>query len=382
VPAPAHLGLNLVYLVPGETGGLEVYARELIGALRKVAPDLRLTAFVNREAAAAGPAPWTEAAEPVVVPVNATRRVEWVRGEQQLLPRLAKRAGIDLLHSLASTGPGWGRFVRVTTVHDLIYRLHPEAHFGLRGLGMRVLVPLAARRSGRVITASRATREDIVRLLGIDPGRIDVIPHGVSPPRGVEPVSEATLRERYDLGDRPILFSASAKRPHKNLPRLLDALALLPLERRPVLVLSGYPTPHEAELREHAGALGVASETRFPGWISFEELEGFYAATAAFVFPSLHEGFGLPVLEAMARGAPVACSRTGAVGEVADDAALTFDPTSPRAIADALETLLTDTARADELRRAGRERAAQFTWEATARATLASYERALASGAA
>src|SRR5438874_4134341 len=128
--SPASVGLNLVYLVPGETGGMEVYARELVAAMRGLPDAPRLTAFVNREAAGSGEA-WIESLDPVVVPVHARRRSEWVRGEQQLLPGLAKRAGGDILHSLASTAPVRGPFRRVTTVHDLIYLVHPEAHFGV-----------------------------------------------------------------------------------------------------------------------------------------------------------------------------------------------------------------------------------------------------------
>ena len=132
-----HVGLNLVFLVPGETGGMEVYARELIPELVLAAPNTRFTAFVNREAGAARGAPWGDLIQAVTVPVLARNRIEWVRGEQQLLPRLATRAGVDLVHSLASTSPVWGRFRRVVTIHDLAYRLVPEAHLGLAGLGMR-----------------------------------------------------------------------------------------------------------------------------------------------------------------------------------------------------------------------------------------------------
>ncbi len=146
-----HVGLNLVYLVPGEVGGMEVVARELIPELLEAAPaDWRFTAFVNREATEAATGPWIELMPSVTVPVKARSRVQWVRGEQMLLPRLAARAGVDLVHSLASTSPARGRFRRVVTVHDLIYLVHPEAHPGIRALGMRALVPprRAPRRPG------------------------------------------------------------------------------------------------------------------------------------------------------------------------------------------------------------------------------------------
>lgn len=369
-----HVGLNLIFLVPGETGGMETYARELIPALRAQRPDLRLTAFVNREAGAVA-GPWNELVGHVTVPVRARNRVEWVRGEQQLLPRLARRAGIDLLHSLASTAPGWGRFHRVVTVHDLHYRVVPQAHAGVLSLGMRLLVPLAARRSDRVIADSQATATDLRRHLRVADERLDVVPLGVRN-SAVEPEPEGALRGRHALGERAVVLSASAKRPHKNLLRLLEALALVPAQRRPVLVLPGYPTAHEQELRDRARALGVDGDVRFLGWVADAELEGLYALAAAFVFPSLHEGFGLPVLEAMLRGVPVACSNTSSLPEVAGDAALLFAPEDPAAIAAAMERLLTDAALADRLRAAGRERAARFSWAATARGTAASYERA------
>ena len=370
-----HVGLNLVFLVPGETGGMETYARELIPALRAQRPDLRLTAFVSREAAVVA-GPWTELVDQVTVPVCARNRVEWVRGEQQLLPCLARRAGVDVLHSLASTAPAWGRFRRVVTVHDLHYRLAPQAHAGALSLGMRVLVPLAARRSDRVIAISQATAMDVRRHLRVADERLDVVPQGVGASPAVAPEPEAALRARHALGERTVVLSASAKRPHKNLLRLLEALALMPERRRPVVVLPGYPTAHERELHERAVALGVDGDVRFLGWLAGAELEGLYALAAAFVFPSLHEGFGLPVLEAMLRGVPVACSDASSLPEVAGDAALLFPPQDPAAIAAAIERLLSDAALADRLRAAGRERAARFSWAATARGTAASYERA------
>ncbi len=376
---PMHVGLNLIFLVPGETGGMEVAARELIPELIEAAPDVRFTAFVNREAAAAKDGPWGELLPAVTVPVNARNRVQWVRGEQMLLPRLARRAGVDLVHSLASTAPAWGRFRRVVTVHDLIYARFPEAHSGIRDRGMRVLVPLAVRRSDRVIVDSESTRRDLFELLGTSPDRIDVVPLGMGSPRRREPLPEAELRERLDLGDRRVALSLSAKRPHKNLVALLGALARMEESSRPVLVLPGYTTWHEAELRERAEALGVASDVRFLGWLSGEELEGLWSLAEMFVYPSLYEGFGLPVLEAMARGVPVACSNVSSLPEVAGEAALLFDPRDEAAIAASISRLLSDRGEAERLRAAGLGRAREFSWERTARLTLDSYRRALGS---
>ena len=143
------------------------------------------------------------------------------------------------------------------------------------------------------------------------------------------------------------------------------------------MVLPGYPTAHEAELRERASAEGVQGDVRFLGWLSGEELEGLWQVADIFVYPSLYEGFGLPVLEAMARGVPVACSNASSLAEVAGDAALMFDPYDGTALASALERLLSDPAEGERLRARGLERAREFTWERTARLTLESYARAL-----
>jgi glycosyltransferase involved in cell wall biosynthesis len=373
-----HVGLNLIFLVPGETGGTETYARELIDALVQISPEVRFTAFVNRETADKGGGSWNEAVEAITVPVLARHRTEWVRGEQQLLPRLAMRAGVDVLHSLANTAPAWGRFARVVTIHDLHYRIVPEAHLGLLGLGMRLLVPMAARRADRIIVPTQTTRQDLRRLLGLGEEKIDVVHEGFGTRRGTGAIDEHSLRATLDAGTRPIVLTVSAKRPHKNLMRLIGAIALIPGPSRPLLVLVGYSTSHEADLRRRAEQLGLNDDVRILGWVTQEELEGLYAASSGFVFPSLYEGFGLPVLEAMARGIPVACSARGALREVAGDAALTFDPESEPAIAQAIERLLVDRPEAERLVAAGRERAARFTWTAAAAGTLASYQRALA----
>ena len=358
---------------------MEVYARELIAALVSAAPGVRFTAFVSRDAAGdelEGILPG-DAVGSVTAPVHARRRVQWVLGEQAFLPRLAARARVDVVHSLASTAPAWGRFRRVVTVHDLIYARYPEAHSGLRDRGMRVLVPLAVRRSDRVIAISQSTKRDLVELLRTPADRIDVVPEGMGNVQRAAPLDEGEVRRRLGLGDRPVVLSLSAKRPHKNIGALIGALARIPIECRPLLVLPGYPTWYEQELRARADALRVHDDVRFLGWLADDELEGLWSVATAFVFPSLYEGFGLPVLEAMARRVPVACSNVSSLPEVAGDAAILFDPRDEAAIASAIERMLEDDAEAERLRAAGLARAASFTWRRTAELTLGSYSRAL-----
>lgn len=372
---PVRVALNLVFLVPGQTGGMETVARELVPLLA-ADPRLEVTSLVNREAAAERGAPWLEVGAVEVIPVKATNRFEWVRGEQWHVPRAAARVGAGLIHSLGSTAPLTGPQVRVTTVHDLNYLVVPDAHFGLRGLGMRALVPAAARRSSRVIADSESTAADLRLRLGVPASVIDVVPLAAAAPRAA-PADAASLRARLGLGERPVLFSPGATRPHKNAGILLEALALMDAGSRPVIVVSGYPTPHEDELRARAASLGLSGDLVLAGHLPAGDLEGLYALSSVVVVPSRYEGFGLPVLEAMVRGVPVVCSSSSSLPEVAGEAALLADPASTVEMAAAISRVLGDPALAERLSRAGIERARAYSWEQTAALTVESYERAL-----
>jgi glycosyltransferase involved in cell wall biosynthesis len=365
-----RVGLNLLFLVPGETGGSEVYARNLIPALANERPDLELVAFVNREGAELE----FPGVEVIPVGVSGRGRMRRVVAEERRLPGLLREHGIELLHSLGTSAPARPGVVSVVTILDVIYARYPKAHTLPMRMGMRLLVPRAARSADRVITISRAAAGEIAELLAIDPMRIDVTYLGGKPPAGATP--EAELRARLRLGDSPVVLSVSARRPHKNLPRLLRAFARLRAEPAPVLVLPGYSTPFQDEIKKQSRHLRIDERVRFLGWTSDSDLEGLYRAAICFVFPSLAEGFGLPVLEAMQRGVPVACSNASSLPEVAGDAALYFDPLEEEEIAAAMEELLVTPARRAELAEAGRRQARRFSWEKTARGTAESYERA------
>jgi glycosyltransferase involved in cell wall biosynthesis len=369
-----RVGLNVLHLVPSETGGGELYARRLIPALLEARSDLRLVVFAGHEAAPSLAAePWASEIELIHVPVRSRSQPRRVLAEQALLPRAARRAQVDLLHNMQNTAPVAPGVPQVTTILDVIYKRYPETHAGVLRAGVALLVPLAARRSQRILTLSQSAKDDIAHFLGVDGDRIDVTPLGPGLPEDVSPVAEAELRRRLELGDAPIVLTVSAKRPHKNLERLLEAMTLVQSDPPPVLVAPGYETVFEPELRRRAG-----EQVRFLGWVDDDLLEGLYRAATCFVLPSLAEGFGLPVLEAMTRGTPVACSGIGPLEEVAGDAALYFEPADTQAMARAIETLLEDAELRKRLGRAGRQRAKQFSWAKTAEATIASYERAIA----
>jgi glycosyltransferase involved in cell wall biosynthesis len=357
-----NVGLNLVFLIPGETGGMETAARQTIPHLAG-RDDLRVTLFVNREAAGS----FEGIADEVVVPVNATSRIDWVRGEQRHLPRLAVRHGCDIVHSMGSTAPVHGRFKRITTIHDLNYRMVPESHFGLRALGMRALVPAAARRSHRILVDAASTREDLREHLHIDSGKVDVVHLGVAPPTG-QPPPAADTRAAFDLGDGPVVLCPGAKRPHKNAHGVVEALGLM--DNPPTLVVTGYSSAYERRLRELAEASGVP--LRMPRYLDQGALDGLYAVSSCVVVASFYEGFGLPVLEAMVRGVPVVCSNRASLPEVAGDAAVLVDPHDRPSLRRGIEAAMADP---EPLRRKGLERAAMFTWERTAELTVQAYRR-------
>lgn len=372
-----RVGLNLTGIVPAETGGVEVYARRLTAALAELlgAPSLVLFASPELAAQLAG-APWAPGAPVRAMRTPGRTRVRRTLAEQTALPLASRRSGLDVLHNVQSTAPACrGAPATVTTVHDLLYLHHPDTHSPLLRRGMAVLVPLAVRRSDRVLAISQATKDDLVRSLGTPAEKVDVVHSGPGSAGVVHPTPEAELRDRLFLGGEPILLSPSARRAHKNLARLLEAFARL--EPGPTLVLPGYTTGAEDELERRARELGIAGRVHFAGWVSDADMEGLYAHARALVLPSLAEGFGLPVLEAMRHGLPVACADRTSLPEIAGDAAVLFDPESVEAIAQALRRVLDDAAERARLAEAGRRRAAEFSWERTARETVAVYERAL-----
>jgi glycosyltransferase involved in cell wall biosynthesis len=371
-----HIGLNIVFLEPG-MGGMETYVRNLVPAMVGLRPDLRVSLFVNRSARPAlAEEPWAGSVELVSHPALG-RRYTRALSDLTILGRLAGSRGVDVLHSLGMTAPLRTSVVNVVTIPDLIWLQHPDSLSRLTTSLWRLVVPVVARRADRVITFSQASRDDIVRWLGVPEERVDVVLLGPGAGAGTKPAGEADVRARLDLGTGPVILAVSMKTRHKNLRRLIEAMATV-RERHgdAILVLPGHHTAHEDELRSVAGDLGLDGSVRFCGWLPAADLEALYGSATCFVYPSLREGFGLPVLEAMRRGVPVACSDASSLPEVAGDAARYFEPTSTESIAEAVLDVLEDDGLRERLIAAGRKRQRQFSWRAAAEATLASYAQA------
>jgi glycosyltransferase involved in cell wall biosynthesis len=378
-PKPLRIGLNLIFL--GErAGGVGRYARRLPGALLAAEPASEVTVFVSRDAPAdLREEPWADAVRWVRLPVTMQGPPLHVPAEYLALPLLAARSGLDVLHSPANTGPAITPGVTsVVSVMDLIW-LHRPAEWETSARvhsTMRRRVGRAVRGADRILAISRATADDLVSTLGVPRERIDVTPLAADPPR-VSPIPADTLRARLALGDARVILCVAQKRPYKNLDRLVRAVPTLASDI--ALVIPGAPTAYEAQLRSLAAELGVAERVHFPDWLSEPELEGLYALSSIFVLPSLIEGFGMPVLEAMQRDLPVASADIPALREVAGDAALLFDPESQEKLDRAVGRLLEDRSLAENLRARGRLRVESFTWTQTGEATLAGYRRGMAS---
>jgi len=366
-----RIGLNLTFLAP-DSGGSATYAAGLIRGIRAVRSDARFTAWVGRDA----PQPaWLEDVEVIRLPVKGVGGVAHYAWDLGGMVAQARRRRLDVLHGLAFVAPPVHPGVPVAvTILDTTWQRFPASMDWQGRVVFGTMARVLGRTASRVIAISEAGRDDLVNDLRIPRDRIDVTPLAVDPPARAVP-ADPGLRERLGLGPDPIVLCIAQKRAHKNLEAAVEAIARLDVPAQ--LVLPGSPNAYEERLRALAIDRGARDRVRFIGWVGDEDLEGLYGIADALVFPSLMEGFGLPILEAMTRGVPVACSNISALPEVAGDAALLFDPHDHAAIAADLRRLLTDADLRSRLAQAGRERAAEFTWERTAQATLASYERAI-----
>jgi glycosyltransferase involved in cell wall biosynthesis len=380
-----HVGLN-AHLLSGLAGyrsaGIHGYIAELLRRLPAADAGLRYTAFTSQ----------TSAPQIRALPVRSTRwstarpwmRIVW---EQLFQPLAARQARLDLLHGLAFVSPLAQPCPTVVTVHDLSFALFPDLFRGANATYLRLFTRISCQRAARLIAVSENTRADVIRLYGVSGQRVEAIPHGVDAqfhPR--LPGEVAEFRRAHALPDHFILFVGTLE-PRKNLIKLIEAFSNLkrlrcaPAQVSPIsnlkLVLVGGKGWYYGPIFAAVERLNLKECVIFAGYVPADELPLWYGAARVFAFPSRYEGFGMPVLEAMACGTPVVTSTASSLPEVVGDAALTVSPDDVDALTDALHRALADTGWREQARAKGLARAAKFTWESTARLTAAVYRHAL-----
>jgi len=361
--------------VPEDRGGVGRYVDELLPCLVAEGGDVvvvcqlrdaaRYRALVGADRVRTAPA-WA---------ASVPGRLVW---EQVGLPGVARSVGAAVLHCPHYTMPLAARLPVVVTLHDATFFSDPELHLPVKARFFRTWTRVSLRRARRGITPSAATREELVRLAGADRERIDVAHHGVDHGRFSRPAADdvATVRASLGVGDTPYVAFLGTLEPRKNVPALVRAWVRASAGRAgpPALVLAGgrgWDTGIDAAVAEVPAGLRLVR----PGYLPLEQLPGLLGGADVVAYPSLGEGFGLPVLEAMACGAAVLTTRRLALPEVGGDAAAYCEP-DVDGIEAGLRSLLDDPARRAELATAALARAAEFTWAAAARAHLATYAEA------
>jgi len=355
-----------------ELYGVANYIRSLIQALSRVDSENEYLVIVPSESACHVQG-LSERFYVEVGPGDPKRRIVW---EQTVLPWKLKQNGIDVYHGPAFAAPLLKTCRQVVTVHDTTFRLTPKEHALRRRLYLGLMVPAMVRRCDRMIAVSNSTKADVLDLEGAREEKIEVVPLGVDErfaPMHCKKQLE-NVRKKYGLPDRFILFVGVIE-PRKNLERLVEAYVASSVYHEFGLVLAGSLGWGYSNLLDKVNRVGIKERIHMPGYVADADLPTLYSAASAFVYPSLYEGFGLPVLEAMACGTPVITSCVSSLPEVAGRAAVLIDPQNTSEIASALCRVLSDRTFAGELSALGRERAKLFNWEQTARESLAVYER-------
>ncbi len=381
-----RIGIDVTSAVT-QSAGIGRYTRELVRALFALNAPHTYTLFYATEKRVARP----------IDPLPAQARLRRLPFHDKWLARVWHKwriplpvewvtGSLNLFHSPDFTLPPTRRRTRtLLTVHDLSFVRDPESAVPSLRRYLNRAVPRSVARADRVLADSQATKADLVELFGAPPDKIDVLLSGVDarfrPIR--DPAALAAVRARYDLGGGPLVLAVGTIQPRKNYVRLIQAFAQVIGQWWQIgsewmgdvnLVIAGGKGWLFDAIFAEVTRLGLEGRVRFTGFVDEADLPTLYSAATVFAYPSLYEGFGLPVLEAMACGAPVIGSNASSIPEVIGDAGLLVDPLAVDAIAAGLIGLLKDASARDAYMRAGIRRAGQFTWEAAARQLLATYD--------
>jgi alpha-1,3-rhamnosyl/mannosyltransferase len=364
------VAVNLMWCVPGQVGGSEQYlVRQLLG-LAGQSSEFRPTLYclasfvdVHPELAALFPM--------VPAPISGADRPRRIIAEHTWLRRRTR--GVDLVHHGGGTAPLGGTRPFVLTIHDLQYLTHPDYLSASKLRYLSSVIPRSVRAASVVAVPTEYVRRTVVEAYGTDPSRVVVVPHGVEPSLGADAPAEDELRARYGLGAGAVLVFPAITHPHKGHRFLLDAMARHWDGHDLRLVLLGGAGTADSEVVEAIATRGLNDRVVRPGRVPDADRDGLIALADALVFPSEYEGFGAPVVEAMALGTPVICSDQPALAEVVGDAGLVL-PRDLDAWADALDVV---SERAPEMVAAGRRRARSFTAARSGEGLVRAYRRAL-----
>jgi glycosyltransferase involved in cell wall biosynthesis len=365
-----RIGIDVDLLgLPNPYTGIPNYLRHLINGFLNLGPGALRFYLISRRPVYENAGLPTHVRQEVV-------RWPFSRGWQSVaLPWAAMRLRLDLLHLPAFTVPPLAPCPLVVTVHDLAYLTHPECCREETVSYLSRRVPPALKKAAAVFTPSIFVKEEIIRHFALSPAKIHPIPHGVSPEFKVLP-AEAVAKTRKELGlpERFFLFVGTIE-PRKNVRRLIEAFGRAVAQGLDCfLVLAGAKGWKCEEIYRLPQQLGIERWVLFLGYAPDDLLPALYNAATAFVYPSLYEGFGLPVLEAMACGTPVIASNTSSLPEVVGEAGMLVNPLDTGELASAMLFLVLNPEVKQDLARRGIERAARFSWERTARETLKVYE--------
>jgi glycosyltransferase involved in cell wall biosynthesis len=373
----SHVAIN-AHLLSGRAGyrsaGVHQYIYHLLRHLGQADDRLRYTVLLGE-----GVLPPDFALTSLQSRWSTSRAAVRVAWEQLVQPWVLRRIGADLVHGPVFVGPLLAHCPVIVTIHDLSFIRYPDLSRPANRMYRTVLTRLSAQRARRLIAVSAHAAAESARLLGVPRERVDVIYHGVDPVFRPLPADEiAAFRRCRGLPERFVFFVGTLE-PRKNLVRLVEAFARI-RDGRVRLVLAGGKGWLYDDLFAKVEALGLDEEVVFPGYVTGDELPLWYNAATVFSYPSVYEGFGLPVLEAQACGTPVLTSNTSSLPEAAGDGALMVDPCDVEELAAGLDRLLTDEPLRHELRERGLAHARQFSWPHTARETACVYRRAITEG--
>ena len=361
-------------------GGTGYYTRKIIEHIPIVEEGLRYLIFLPNSFRA-NPLcdKLTKAANVRLKFTSMTTQIQRIVFEQLVLPRLLTKEKVDLMHSLAFVAPAFLRQQSVVTVHDLAFKLFPETLTGLRRLYLGRATERSVRSADRVIAVSHAVKSDIVRRLSVQSEKVAVTREGGYESAGIAPRLKSRYLAHLLAWDGDYILFIGTMEPRKNLKRLLAAFSMLRKRYKPEckLVIVGRKGWLTGGIRRELAEKGIERDVVFTGFLPDSVVMGLMQDASVFVMPSLYEGFGLPLVTAMACGTPIAASNAGAIPEVVGDAGLLFDAYDVEATAEALRQILASPSLAGKLVEAGKRRHGRFSWVRCAKETVEVYQSVL-----